>query len=386
MSHLEDRAEEALSKQSTVFIADGFPPPVVKAFTVLITSPKRDRWWEFNKETDATLLAFPVLSRDEIDDMQRSCFPHRDAEGVWERYDRWGGIPRYVLGKVDDVSQKYLANAVNAATVQLLEAAVSEEGIEGEASGRLVHIKTAGELGAAASPRSLAYYSTVRTELGSTFIAEQVYDRLHEKHRDQLRAFLDTSAGNPLAATLRGGHFEREAPVRLAQGGKFNIRRLPFGDAGSDGGAQTLDLAAADLAKFTAVAELNGAGRRDKLMCPKSKMYGAIDAVFPDDNGVRRGVANFTVSTSHNIELDPATVPGLEEVAAALDWRTDPIPFYWVVPEDVYPNFKGGGFRMKVGAKRRLLTAAEAANHPLASRVQQYVLCMPRFVLSGRSQ
>ena len=115
---------------------------------------------------------------------------------------------------MDDVSQKFLANAVNAATVQLLEAAVNEEGIDSYVSGRLVHIKTAGELGVAANPRSLAYYSAVRTELGSAFIAEQVYDRLHAKHRDQLRAFLDTSAGNPLAATLRGGLFEREAPKR----------------------------------------------------------------------------------------------------------------------------------------------------------------------------
>ena len=74
-----NRAWDICHLASTVLICDAIRPPVTSAFTVLITEPKRDRWWEFNKETDATLLAFPVFSRDEIDDMHRACFPNRDA-------------------------------------------------------------------------------------------------------------------------------------------------------------------------------------------------------------------------------------------------------------------------------------------------------------------
>jgi hypothetical protein len=99
---------EVLFDPSTVLIYDGNGegkgvPPIVSATTVLVTSPKRSRFKEFERE-GGDLLFFPVFSRDEIGDLLEVAFPalHTPAgrRGVWERYDKWGGIPRYVLKRI----------------------------------------------------------------------------------------------------------------------------------------------------------------------------------------------------------------------------------------------------------------------------------------------
>jgi hypothetical protein len=114
------RTDAILDDWATVLICDGVKPPVVNAFTLLITSPVRERWKEFNKLLDARRLFFPVFSRAEMSDMLRSCFPqlHTDVEsggeaGVWARYRQWGGIPRYVLCKIDFDTQMSIATAVD---------------------------------------------------------------------------------------------------------------------------------------------------------------------------------------------------------------------------------------------------------------------------------
>ena len=110
------RASSILDDASTVLICDGVKPPVCSAFTVLITSPVRERWKSFDECVDARRLFFPVFSSAEIEDMRRTCFPQlsgAEAEvGVQQRYEKWGGIPRYVLGKLDKDSQAELESAV----------------------------------------------------------------------------------------------------------------------------------------------------------------------------------------------------------------------------------------------------------------------------------
>ena len=94
-----------LRDPATVLIYDGDGegkgrPPHVAATTVLVTSPKRSRFKEFVKDRGLRLY-FPVFSRNEIEDLLEAAFPSLHTPegrlGVWERYSKWGGIPRYVL-------------------------------------------------------------------------------------------------------------------------------------------------------------------------------------------------------------------------------------------------------------------------------------------------
>ncbi len=47
-------------------------------------------------------------------EMQETCFPAVDGglDGTAERFARWGGIPRYVLAKTENDSQKRLEAAL----------------------------------------------------------------------------------------------------------------------------------------------------------------------------------------------------------------------------------------------------------------------------------
>ena len=172
-------------------------------------------------------------------------------------------MPRYVLANLDDVSQSLLSDAIAAVTVPRLWGSISAEGIEAAASHDVVHIKTAGEVAAAlppdawaplssdvaafparrlpastsaedinaapsrhfmaaagVTPDTMRYYFPIRTELGSPFIIEELFQRLLQEQRTKLFAFLDTSAGNPRLASrvvqyvLRIPPFERGGALK----------------------------------------------------------------------------------------------------------------------------------------------------------------------------
>ena len=442
-----------------VLISDSWTPPLCRAFTVLISSPQRERYKELQKQPNWRTLFFPVFSKEEIDAMARACFPQLLATadgvaGVEERYHQWGGVPRYVLANVDDVSQALLRDAIAAVTVPRLKGSVSAEGIEAATSHHVVHIKTAGEVAAALppdawvslrndivavtaprlqasisaeavnatashhvvraadlTPATLQYYFPIKTELGSPFIIEELYQRLLHERRTELFAFLDSSTGNPRLASLRRQVFELAALERLAAGGVFHVRRLTRGS----GRGEDIDvkLPSAVTARFDTAAALADVANRVKLMRPASKTYAAIDAVLP----AHLGVANFTLSETHDVIIDSDEPDGLAAVAAAQGWGTQgELPLYWVVPDDVYAHFEVGGFMavtraggsidaagVAAGAapisaeaasaaaaaltssiaagpvRRRRLKAAEVAVHPLASRVVQYALRIPPF-------
>ena len=146
---LMQRAKGTLGDSSTVFICDGIKPAFASAFTVLITSPKRERYREFFKLQDCELLTVPVFFRHEIKDMLHTCFPHLlpQESQVWELYDKWGGIVRYVLAKQGSSSQRLLKSALTNISLDELIFHLGADEIESDdkASHRLLHLKPVGE-------------------------------------------------------------------------------------------------------------------------------------------------------------------------------------------------------------------------------------------------
>ena len=205
------RAFSVLGDASTVLICDGLKPPFCPAFTALITSPVRERWKQLDKCVDARRLFFPVFSRREIDDMRRACFPElSDAgaeAGVQERFDKWGGIPRYVLSKLDKGSQDLLARTTRCIDVgALLRNLDRGEESNSALSHFLSHLKPAGERadGSSSDPHSADSYLFARSELGSTHIVEAVLrdaDAEEESDLEHLHSFLPACAD----ARNRGG-------------------------------------------------------------------------------------------------------------------------------------------------------------------------------------
>jgi hypothetical protein len=179
---------------TAVFISDAFTPPETKAFTVFITSPKKERWHELEKSPAATMLYFPVYSEAEMLRCREICFPNLPVKGVMERYHKWGGIPRSVLLKADSPSQRKLEAEVSKLRYEVAREVLEADDPPRGVSDKLVHIKIVGEqAGSALEPTEAGYYELAHRELGTRYIADGVFRSWLDDERRQLRARIRTS-------------------------------------------------------------------------------------------------------------------------------------------------------------------------------------------------
>ena len=151
-------------------------PPVCKAFTLLVTSPRKDHWHEFDKEMDCSMFFFPVFTLDEMRACRDQCFPGVGEAGMLSRFARWGGIPRYVLAKREAADQEQLEASLNRTTLESVieRSATLELSCDQDMSDRLLHIKVAGETDASLLPSDEAYYCKSSIDLASKYVAELV--------------------------------------------------------------------------------------------------------------------------------------------------------------------------------------------------------------------
>ena len=384
---------QLLAKPETVLICDSVVPPVCKAFTLLVTSPRKDRWHEFNKEMDCTMFFFPVFTLDEMRACRDECFPGVDDAGMMSRFAHWGGIPRYVLAKLEAADQQQLEDAVNSTT---LDSVIEHFGAlelksDQDMSHRLLHIKVAGETDTSLLPSSAAYYRKSRNELASKYVAELVVHAAMNMKHARVLAFLYGSSGTAMFSVLRGQLFEPQALRILARGGDFRIRRLR-GAGGKDINAASdehLRMPPCELVSFGSmkalVAQRAAAPAPTVVHVPESKSFCAVDAILPGS-----ALANATVSANHeSIVLVPkkkqrressdlevhVEPPGLLGLVQALRLSSGPIRFYWLLPEDVYPGVTRA-CSFSVDGKAVKLPNMCTEHAAVARRVEQYALCV----------
>ena len=227
---LMQRAKGTLEDPSTVFICDGMQPAVASAFTVLLTSPRRERYSDFFTLPDCEMLTVPVFFRHEVKDMLRTCFPHLvpHEERVWELYGRWGGLVRYVLGKRGMESQLQLEDALTAATLEDLVLHLGARVIESRNSARnsalhrLLHLTPAGVLEGAdtfSGPYDASSYILTRTELASPFVKTRLFQFMQQRHFEHLNMVLAQPNASPSLSRLYGELREMGAVAKLLQGG-----------------------------------------------------------------------------------------------------------------------------------------------------------------------
>ena len=383
--HYIDRADALLDEKSTVLICDGVKPPVVDAFTLLITSPVRERWKEFDKLPDELRFFFPVFSRGEMGDMLRACFPRLLADatsggeaGVWARYGKWGGIPRYVFSKLDPVSQAQLTYALNSST--LVEELVKHLGVveiasDSAVSHRLVHLKLRGETDVdVVNPRDASWYEISRSELGSRFIAEGVFRAVQSQRSERINSLLAAGPDslNASVAALYGSLFAQGALEALAAGGTFQLFDLT---GGADAGKLVLPHCSTVFFGDVRALEEAAAARRGtaemdaSIFLPTSATFTAVDAVL----GRGRALVNFTINLQHDLKLcNAAGTEGAIPVARALGvGEGDEIAFYWALPRR---RFEAA---CKACKPFRVTAPPGAAGALAGRRIRQYALLVP---------
>jgi hypothetical protein len=378
-AHFDDRTRAVVCDASTVLICDGVTPPIVDAFTLLITSPKRERWKEFAKVAGSRRLFFPVFSRAETGDLLQSCFPHLLGDsGVWDRYAAWGGIPRYVLANIDADAQLLLKSATSRIDVIALFRHLDKGEIESDdaVSHRLVHLKPAGERedGSFEGARDADAYVLARSELGSPLIIDAVLREAEQRDLDQLRALLAKGHEDATFAKLFGELFERAARASLAAGGRFERFNLSTNAA-----AGALELAPSAVVSFSNVAALAEevraraeSGELDaSLFAPRSANFTAVDAVL----GRGRALVNFTINLSHALlRFNGARTEGVEPVADAMGLGAG-VDFYWALPPERFDEACARGREFRVAA---------APDGVQGRRITQYAVRVPFERLGGR--
>jgi hypothetical protein len=322
---LEDfRAE--LGDASTWYLVDEsvYPGPWrVEATTLVFSSPKRDNYRLLLKAPASTTRYLPPWSWEEIEACRSLLYaddPGRPASEVRAAYERWGGIPRYVLEKVADRSaQLELSRALSVKNVEKVLDSVGEIDTAPEASHRLLHILTS------------APYVDTSVEFGSDYIRGRATEILLRRQRAELSYFVSRET-DPLFANLRGDCFEGLAHEKLAAGGEFQTRLLT-----GAGGSSTRIMPRAPLRRISGnklenLAELCDfpAGTYCK---PTNGNFPVIDALITPGM-----LLQMTVSERHGV--DEAK---LEQILVALGLDSAELAF--VVPPDKFDGFAAYKFK-----------------------------------------
>ena len=358
-----------LQQASTVFICDGIQPPVKNAFTVLITSPKRERYREFFKLVDCEILTVPVFSRQEIRDILHTCFlqlvPHEDL--VWELYRKWGGIVRYVLAKQGQSSQSLLKTSLTGIDLDDLIFHLGADEIESDdkASHRLLHLKPVGEDEHEFSdPFNIDSYMLARTELASQYAVELVYNALEQRHLQRLNNLLAQPISSASHAKLYGDMYEIGAARKLLNGGSFEAFDCSIGSAVEGG----IVISPSTRHTFSSVENLRSLRLSHQgqpiTYAPTSGTFTAVDAVLPNN-----ALANFTVNVKHVAKMygnGKKSKEGVAPVADALGIEGD-IVFYWVLPRTRYDE----------ACKAKVPFAVTGQSPGDTRKVKQFFVCVP---------
>lgn len=321
-------------------------PKDVEAKTVVFCSPDKRNYRDFLKLIGSTIRYLPVWTLEEIEACRQLLYrddPLRTKEKVADAFSKWGGVPRFVLEKLNDpAAQRALESAVAATDLTKLTAAVGCIDAAGDLSHKLLHIVV--------EKPYVDYYIS----FGTPHIAELVFEKLVSEQEQALELFL-RKATIPLLADVRGILFEVFAHRRLSHGGVFTFRELL--DSGGHGEERDITLSASRVHSIRTVSDISSCG--DGEYCkPTISNFPVVDSVLLPDL-----LFQITVSQTDRVKLAPFEAI-LEQVPG------DVVHLVFVVPPDVYDNFERQPFVSLAGTTRQKVPS-------FTKRVSQHALVLP---------
>ena len=262
-----------------------------------------------------------------------SCFPQlandeAEVAGVKERYDKWGGIPRFVLENIDSEHQNRLNHTLSSQDCVELVHNICHQGLEVKVSHRLLHLKTRAERAidiegnpqvTPPTPLDLNYYEYYLTEIASNYVMRHLWIKIKAAVKANLQLTLQSEDDHPPAsiAQLFGNVFELDAKHILSKGGTFQMRRLQ-----KDGNGVTTELnlrkttfpdrGFESLEKLKAICDSD----TDTFHYPISKSFCAVDFILAG-----KMPANATINLEHGLKWTDNTGDsdtGLSAVVKAL--------------------------------------------------------------------
>jgi len=389
---------EDMHNPRTLYLCDGKTPSApMKAFPLLITSPKKENWSEFEKTKGVALLILPVFTRMEIMELRRVAFdtePGCSEAEVAERFDKWGGNARNVLtkGENEDWQGRLDTGPALLSLPQLEKSIVAVTSLSTVSDPhnihRLIDLVPKGALAdSSLEPNQKEFYAFHHAELPTPYVENLFADRMLAASQTELYRFLHVAQSDPSIAGFRGVLYERAIvfPALVRGAGSLRVGRLspPWDGVAAPtvlAGASALDLRAPlKLVHFRSPEELVALWtehKGDAVFVPRSKSQAVIDGVIRLAGQAL--LFNATVSESHDIKCENAAfVKVLKAVGLQPEGGLEAgeIPFIWVLPQDAYDTFTDpGSLKSAAGTT---LASGQPGKKAINRRLAQFKMLLP---------
>eukprot|EP00026_Physarum_polycephalum_P005223 Phypoly_transcript_05254.p1 GENE.Phypoly_transcript_05254~~Phypoly_transcript_05254.p1 ORF type:complete len:421 (+),score=43.81 Phypoly_transcript_05254:692-1954(+) len=334
---------QQLDDSTTWYLVDTTEPYLCAAKTVMVSSPYKGHFKYYAKYEGSFIRYMPVWTEEEILLCREVIYPNLPKEGVMVRFLEWGGIPRYVLEKVDLVHQSTLTAALDAANLDTIVRYIGQSDHPDDALHELVHMIVQID-----TPNHAENYSVIKIQMASKYVSRKITEYYESRKKQELLEFLNNSTIDPKCAGLRGALFEGYACRQLWRGGKFKVRSLdePVGAHYYE------ELKPLDRCYFSEAQDLIGM-EANHYALPVSSSFPSIDAVTLDPPHFLQ----MTVSLDHSV-VASEILRLLAVISSA--------SLYFVVPSDIFAEFK-----------RQKYELADKEDPPALKNLKQYVLEIP---------
>ncbi|GBC04353.1 hypothetical protein RclHR1_05630010 [Rhizophagus clarus] len=316
-----EEIQSYLYKQEVWYIVDGKTPTHSTAKTILICSPCKSHYTAFDKRIP-TILFMPVWSWEEIDECRAKFFDHLSKERVLELYQKWGGVPRYILESANNPDTlNELEKAIELCDVSMLKYIGGSDSTD-IISHKIVHIYTNlpiedGARNHDGSNEKIEYidegvpYTKSTIKFASDYVGKKVTINLKATIINDLCRNIDAVLDGGKSDPVLGCFFEQIAHRILQNGGIFQCRSL---DTGVE---RDINFEKLNSHLFSEIDDIKGG-----FYCqPLDKTFPAIDAII-----LPNILLQMTTTKKHSIKMI-----GLKKVQNKLA-RNGNIRFVFVVP------------------------------------------------------
>ncbi|CAI2179167.1 7075_t:CDS:2 [Funneliformis geosporum] len=331
---------ESYQKNSDAwYIIDGKIPVKANARTVLLCSPRKDLYREFDKFGRNTIRIMPVWNRKEIDYCRNKIFYNVERETVENLFMRWGGVPRFVLEQTDESClQDQLDKAIKKCNMDIFNY-IGDSTDTDEMSHKLVHIytnlpfvKDENEMDLDTNSSDIMLdrdgdepYTKEIIRFASDYVKREVTEKLEDQIRNRLRIETNLSLKAGISNSLLGMSFEQIAHWMLREGGIFKTHSLELNgvkeDLLIDRQGEIFEFFESDISVI----------KDEKYYKPVEQNFPSIDAIIAPNK-----LFQMTIAKIHPIKMN-----GLKMLQDKLggDNASENIKFYFVVPEHLYDNY-----------------------------------------------
>jgi hypothetical protein len=369
---------DLLNKPDVWYIVDGKAPQDVDAKTILICSPKKDYYVEFDKNPLTKTRYMSTWDKREIDTCWEEIYKDKvDKKVVDALFDKWGGIPRFVLEKAnEETQQSKLQEAIDACDESILIASIGKSETKQDISHKLIHIMTNPpieddnlegdddleevddddleedeEVDDDVEYVNEEPYTQKIIKFASMYVSEAVIKNFERAIMNKIRTELNVSLSNGISNPVLGSIFEEMAHTILKNGGEFKIRTLDGSKSYTSQPINRRD----KIYTFSTIETITDGN----YFRPDNKNFPSIDSIIAPNK-----LFQMTTAINHPIKMI-----GLKKVYPKLA-KTGDIDFFFVVPAQLFDSYKKQNFVTTNNNNARRKPSW------IKNRVRQYVLAI----------